>query len=280
MDVNPIEGDIPYVEYSASRDQFFEEEPVLFRLPQNLPGNPLDLKNKPIVLISTDWDPKEQKVKIKNTYLSALEQVGLQPVLVSPTTKNEKIPEIFDLYDISGLMLIGGDDITSDDTKENISRDRFEKALLTKSLEIGIPFLGICRGHQMLGIHLGASLDKHIGDTHSPKSRKYSDLPETTHEITVSDERLKEILKTDSTFVNSAHHQAINLESLEKIGLKPGALSPDGVVEALMPNVGTFTLGIQSHIEAMIDPETRELHDTSKRVFESFANAIKATKNI
>lgn len=74
---------------------------------------------------------------------------------------------------IDGLTIPGGDedihhkhygqDFLSTRTGANTKRDNFEILLTQKSLKQDLPFLGICRGMQLLNV-VGGSLIQHMPD--------------------------------------------------------------------------------------------------------------------
>ena len=72
-----------------------------------------------------------------------------------------------------GLLLMGGGDLHPEEygqeRRDEIygvipHRDRFELALARAAVDRGVPTLAICRGHQVLNVALGGSLDQHITD--------------------------------------------------------------------------------------------------------------------
>ncbi len=74
---------------------------------------------------------------------------------------------------IDGLLLTGGADIDPSRFGEEVSarhegfetiRDASEDALLAAALDADIPVLGICRGAQMLNVHLGGTIHQHLPD--------------------------------------------------------------------------------------------------------------------
>ncbi len=57
-----------------------------------------------------------------------------------------------------------GQEFTCDRTATNDQRDNFELLLTQKALEKNMPFLGICRGMQMLNVVCSGNLIQHIPD--------------------------------------------------------------------------------------------------------------------
>ncbi len=75
---------------------------------------------------------------------------------------------------ISTLIIGGGDDIQAHlygaemhlDVRVDPERDDLELQLLERFIPGGIPVLGICRGAQLINVHLGGTLDPDIYTTH------------------------------------------------------------------------------------------------------------------
>lgn len=120
-----------------------------------------------------------------------------------------------DLLECTSLLLPGGSDVNpmlygqNNDLvlSRNIDddRDKFERELLEVALKNKLPILGICRGLQLVNVHLGGTLHQ---DIPNHKGNEGSDLD---HIIKVFDNSLlKEITGTDNGKVNSSHHQAVD----------------------------------------------------------------------
>ena len=184
------------------------------------------------------------------------------------------------LKDCAGLLLPGGLDIDPARYGEarhpsvqevNASRDSYEAALLWQALEADKPVLAICRGHQLLNVCLGGSL---LQDIEGGEHVAYQEegYPSRFHEVAIEpDTRLRALLGTDRTIVNSRHHQAVTPERLAS-GLRVSALTGDGLVEGVESERHTWVLGVQWH------PEREEEDDVfnagSRRLFAAFREAL------
>ncbi len=126
-------------------------------------------------------------------------------------------------------------------------RDAWEDALLTEAIAIELPFLGICRGAQVLNVALGGTLHQHLPDVVG--SERYQPSPAVfgEGEVTVEpDSRLAALLGTGAGSaaatlpVHYYHHQALD-EVAD--GLTVTARSEDGVIEAVELDGVPFGLG-------------------------------------
>ncbi|MEU6487160.1 gamma-glutamyl-gamma-aminobutyrate hydrolase family protein [Streptomyces sp. NPDC046887] len=119
-------------------------------------------------------------------------------------------------------------------------RDAWELALIEAALSTSTPLLGICRGMQLLNIHLGGTLVQHLdGHTGGPGTF-------THHEITPVPGTLLAALTPETAAVPSYHHQAVDRLGQ---GLTVCAHAADGTVEALEAEGPAWTLGVQWHPE-------------------------------
>ena len=121
-------------------------------------------------------------------------------------------------------------------------RDGFEFAVVKKARDIGLPVLGICRGHQMINVASGGTLIQDLG----VRGRAHYDHHEVrpTRRASIIKDALS---KNDNTLTNSLHHQAIGRLG---DGLRVTAVSLDGVIEAIEDTTERgFVLGVQFHPE-------------------------------
>jgi len=163
-----------------------------------------------------------------------------------------------------GLLVTGGEDVFPgnygklDDTARcgtfNLYRDSLEFALIDAALENDIPVFGVCRGEQILNIHLGGTLYIDIPtDFDSTVAHRFPGFKRAIHPVQLVDSTLLfEICgHPDDKNVLSNHHQGI--EQLGE-GLVISAWSADGLPEAIEWESNTghpFLIAVQWHPEAM-----------------------------
>ena len=204
-------------------------------------------------------------------YVSAIEDAGGLPVILSPGLSDETLRAAFERLD--GLLLSGGGDIDpliyGEEPHETIwgldmHRDRAELSMARWAAERQKPVLGICRGTQVLNVALGGSLVQDI-ESMLPQSLQHmfdqatTPREKITHSITVNgDSLLGALLQSSMAQVNSWHHQSVKRLAS---GLKVVATAPDGIVEAIEIPGHRFALGVQWHPEWLCDrqPEMARL---------------------
>ena len=160
---------------------------------------------------------------------------------------------------LDGLVLMGGNDVDPEGYGQepheraggfDSGRDRWEGALLGEALERDLPVLAICRGHQVLNVHLGGTLHQHLPelvghDGHRPAPGCFADVDV----VTVSGTHTAEIFG-ECTRVQCSHHQAIDRIGR---GLVASAYAVDGhsrrVIEAVEMPGRRFVVGVQWHPE-------------------------------
>jgi putative glutamine amidotransferase len=159
-------------------------------------------------------------------------ELGYIPIPLA-NVAHEKVTSILDTLNLDAILLSGGNSITSFDSSASDvapERDAFESALISAALTRNIPIIGICRGMQMINVHLGGNLisvNGHISVQHSISTLEESyDLPE---------------------IVNSFHKWGIRVDDLAK-GLKSISVDSDGNIEAFEHKEKKL-LGIMWHPE-------------------------------
>lgn len=212
------------------------------------------------------------------SYSEALLKAGALPVLIPLNTPEEEFEALLERID--GIIFTGGGDIETaryqGETHEKVGdvdqeRDQIELSLVHKVVEIEMPFLGICRGFQVINVAYGGTLYSHISDQldNSLEHSCFPDFPwdHIAHEVEVEGgSKLAEILGKTSVEVNSLHHQGAK-EIGE--GLVVTAKAPDGLVEGLELPDYPFGVAVQWHPEWMPDSVPMQ------RIFNAFLNAAR-----
>ena len=224
---------------------------------------------------------------VRETYIQKLIAHGLTPLFVSPAMPEAMIDELY--AEADGVLLTGGSDINPDiygaarhpkTEPGDIRRDTCEIRLTKKAIADRKPFLGICRGHQILTIATGGTLIQHLPDLypnelHADVTSYYDMLkPSNGHPVKiVAGSKTDALIKKPEIFVTSAHHQAT-----EKVGsgLRIAATSPAGVIEIIEhTDPGYFCFGIQSHPECCAATATDGVDKSGLEVFfTEFAKAV------
>ncbi|HEY2979565.1 MAG TPA: gamma-glutamyl-gamma-aminobutyrate hydrolase family protein [Anaerolineales bacterium] len=214
-------------------------------------------------------------VQILRAYADAVLAAGGTPVLIPPQLPEPDWHGL--LARLDGVLFSGGGDIGIEHfngephatIEVDVVRDTIELPLLRAVAEEGKPFLGICRGLQVVNVALGGTLYTHISDQH-PNALDHDmrdDVIRThlAHPVRIEEgTRLAEILGEPLVQVNSLHHQGI--KDLAP-GLKASAYAPDGLIEAVELPEHPFGLAVQWHPEWLMDQES------TRNLFRSFVEA-------
>ena len=193
---------------------------------------------------------------------------GGRPLRLSPS---RPLPEHLD-----GLIIGGGDDIQAHlyggevqlDVRLDPARDELELSLLNRFIPQNTPVLGICRGAQLINVHLGGTLDPDIYTTHEGLKRRRTVLPRKTVDI-VGGSQLYQLLGVTWCRVNSLHHQAVNQAGK---GIKIVARDRDGLVQGIESEAHDFLIGVQWHPEWLI------FNRPQQRLIRALVKAAKATR--
>jgi putative glutamine amidotransferase len=237
------------------------------------------------VALTTTIDPRagshaRPAVFLYTSYIRALEQIGLAPLLITPAHSPDAIDALLDAC--AGLVLSGGEDVHPSRYGEEPSpalgsvqplRDAAEFEAVACATRRGMPVLGICRGLQVLNVHFGGTLYQDImtdreGD-HLPHEQAGS-WYERAHDATVApDTLLHGIVGADRLHINSFHHQAV--KHLGR-GLRVVARADDGLVEAIEHREYPWLLGVQWHPER--NEASTPATDPDRLIFAGFRAAV------
>jgi putative glutamine amidotransferase len=204
-------------------------------------------------------------------YFDSVNRAGAIAVLLPPQDLTaEGAREI--IAGLDGLIVCGGRDVDSalygkaasehNDVPDK-RRDAFELALYSAAIEADLPFLGICRGQQVLNVHQGGTLIQHLPDVVGSTKYQLGNAQFTSAEIQVeAGSLLSRALGGDAKVRGELyHHQAIDQVGE---GLKVLARSDDNIVEAVELEGHSFGLAVQWHPEH--SPE-------DNRIFEALVSA-------
>jgi putative glutamine amidotransferase len=219
---------------------------------------------QPVIGITTCRNTNEHGypyVTIDQAYVQAVVQAGGIPVLLPALLVENGWEELYEKLD--GVLFSGGGDISPGHYQgkehprlEGVDqlRDSIELRLLHSAVQDGKPFLGICRGIQIMNVGLGGSLYSHIPDQHpNAIDHTYPGNMRTVlvHEVKVEEgTRFSEIFGEPILKVNSLHHQG--LKDIP-VGLRVSGYAPDGLVEAVELAEHPFGLAVQWHPESLTD---------------------------
>ena len=130
------------------------------------------------------------------------------------------------------------------------------------------PVLGICGGQQLLNVVLGGTLIQHIPDSIDSIINHEQENPrnEPSHIVKITQNtKLHDITKVDQMFVNSAHHQSVDVLGKDLI---INSIANDGVIEGIENPNHKFCMGVQWHPEFLIDRKDIE-------IFKAFSRKLK-----
>jgi putative glutamine amidotransferase len=228
----------------------------------------------PIIGITTNQSKNlhgQPTVMLMQSYINAVMQAGGVPVLIPSHIAEDGWQAVYSRLD--GILFSGGGDIgleyapgephpRIDDV--DLQRDAIELKMVRAAATDGKPFLGICRGCQVMNVALGGTLYTHIPDQLlNSLDHFYPGNMRTilVHEVKIEEgTRIAEIFGEPIIKVNSLHHQG--LKDIAP-SLRVAAHAPDGLVEAIELPDHPFGLAVQWHPEWLTDQgSTRNLFST------------------
>lgn len=130
----------------------------------------------------------------------------------------------------------------------NLARDRADLAMVAAVLALDIPYVGVCRGHQLLNIACGGNLYQDVVLDGATAGSHDTGL----HSVETLADSSSRSLYGREVDVMSEHHQAVRQLGRK---LRVAAVSQDGVIESIEHGGRRFALGVQWHPEAAVGGE-------------------------
>ncbi|MEA2155959.1 MAG: putative glutamine amidotransferase [Solirubrobacteraceae bacterium] len=196
---------------------------------------------------------------LPRSYVDAVNRAGAMALMLAPDPVLTEDPdEILDRID--GLMLAGGSDIEpaaygAEPHPETLGsvpeRDAFEVALTRRALARDLPFLGICRGMQVMNIAHGGTLHQHLPEVvgHADHRRVLGSFDGADHDVRLEPGSLAARAAGEERHPTKSHHH----QAVDRVGeglLVTGWAEMDSLPEALELPGNRFALGVQWHPEA------------------------------
>ncbi len=222
---------------------------------------------KPLIGITTYQSKNshgQPTVDLQRSYINAVMQAGGVPVLIPSVIAEDGLDTVYSRLD--GILFSGGGDISLDYfagdphpriDEVDLERDSVELKMVQAAVSDGKPFLGICRGCQVVNVALGGTLYTHIPDQlPNALDHAYPGNMRTVlvHEVKIEEgTRVAEIYGEPIIKVNSLHHQG--LKDIAP-ALRVAGHAPDGLVEVIELPDHPFGLAVQWHPEWLTDQET------------------------
>ncbi len=217
------------------------------------------------------WDT--EMAMLPAFYLEGVTRAGGIAVILPPQQVNSEDARNL-LAGLDGLVITGGRDVEAaryghesheKAEKPDRLRDLLEDELITAAIQMKLPFLGICRGAQMLNVNRGGTLIQHLPDVvgdnrYLQGGGNFAHMQMSVREGSLLSSIVGEQVDNAALF----HHQAID-EPGE--GLQVVAYSPDGIVQAVEVEGHPFGLAVQWHPEQTLE---------DLRLFEALIAAAKA----
>ncbi|WP_025132822.1 gamma-glutamyl-gamma-aminobutyrate hydrolase family protein [Leucobacter sp. PH1c] len=208
------------------------------------------------------WDVRASF--LPQVYLNAVTDAGGIAIVLPPQPVSPGIAEAI-VAGLDGIILSGGADIDparyGQEPHERTGaprgdRDAFEAALLDAALAAELPFLGICRGAQLLNVERGGSLIQHLPDVVGDDRYQFGGGVFNPIDVEVdAGSRIAEVLGEDrGARAHLYHHQGIGEIG---DGLTVTSRTADGIPESIELADHPFGIAVQWHPEE--NPQDRRL---------------------
>ena len=200
------------------------------------------------------WDT--EMAMLPTNYIDSVTNAGGLVVLRPPQPLTPSDAESL-LASVDALMVCGGRDVNPErygqkphpetDAPDQL-RDLLEDELLSAAIRLGVPFLGICRGAQMLNVNRGGTLTQHLPDVIGDQRYQQGGGKFNFMDVDVYQGSALHGLLDAPVVVGAAmyHHQAIDEVGA---GLRVVGKTKDGVVEAIELENHPFGIAVQWHPE-------------------------------
>jgi putative glutamine amidotransferase len=203
------------------------------------------------------WDL--QAYLLPRMYVDAGQRAGGIALLLPPDPAAVEDPDrLLDLVD--GLLLAGGADMDpstygAEPHPQTVGtvpeRDAFELALARRAMERDLPFLGICRGMQVMNVARGGTLTPHLPDDygHEDHRRAIGTFDNADHDVRLAPGSLVARVAREPVHGTKSHHH----QGVEDVGdglAVTGWATLDELPEAIEVPENRFALGVQWHPEA------------------------------
>ena len=221
---------------------------------------------RPRILASYSQDAEQASAWLRETLHTfartaavALERAGAEVVFVDAGRSVDDPAAL--VAGADGVLVLGGGDLDPAAFGQpalvgklygvDARADAFEFALTNAAIDAGVPFLGICRGMQVLNVARGGALQQDLGPgtMHNVES---DNSTMTAHPVRVlPGTLLAGMYDGDRLDIRSGHHQAV---ATLGAGLRVAADAADGTTEAIqgLDDASGWVLGVQWHPE---DPD-------------------------
>jgi putative glutamine amidotransferase len=234
----------------------------------------------PLIGLTASFSPASDgrpgAVTVGEAYIQAVLRAGGLPVVIPVGLSEAEYTALFSHLD--GILLTGGGDIAPGLFQGaphprvygiDERRDRLEIGLVKLAAERGKPFLGICRGVQVINVALGGTLYTHIADQLDRADRHdyFPGYPRDllAHAVSIDPRsRLAGCLGGAYFEVNSLHHQGIERLAAP---LAAVARAADTLIEGVELPEHPFGLGVQWH------PECLQEHIPQRQLFQGLVQA-------
>jgi putative glutamine amidotransferase len=191
-------------------------------------------------------------------YADAVQRAGGIALILPPDARATEHPEeLLDLLD--GLILAGGSDVDpgaygaephAETKNTNPERDAFEIALAQAAIARDLPFLGICRGMQVLNVARGGTLLQHLPESHGHEDhrRNPGSFDGADHQVRLEPDSLAARAAGEESHRTLSHHH----QGVDRVGeglRVTGHSELDDLPEAVELPDRRFVLGVQWHPE-------------------------------